>query len=79
MDMKENLTCAFSHPWNIYFKFDIDINNDELLKIMWKRKKKKNSWSFFIVLKSVKLKLNSNYIAILIVTGNGQQHSEPKF
>jgi hypothetical protein len=29
----------------IQIKFDIDINNDELLQTMWEHKKKKNNWS----------------------------------
>ncbi len=47
---KCKLTCVFSCPWYIYIyiqiKFDIDINNDELLKTIWKHKKKeKKRWS----------------------------------
>ncbi len=36
--------------------------------------KKKKGWLSFVMLRSVKLNLNSNYIAMLIVTGNVQQH-----
>jgi len=35
---------------------------------------KEKSWLLFVMLKSAKLKLNSNYITILIVISNVQQH-----
>jgi hypothetical protein len=38
------------------------------------KRKKKKGWLSFVMLRSVKLNLNSNYIAMLIVTGNVQQH-----
>jgi hypothetical protein len=43
MNMKDKLTCAFSCPLFILIQisFDIDINTDELLKTIWKHKKKK--------------------------------------
>jgi hypothetical protein len=40
MDMGEKKTCVFS-CYEMYIKFDIDISNDELLKTIWKIRKKK--------------------------------------
>jgi hypothetical protein len=49
---KDKLTCIFSYPWFILIqiKFNIDINNDELLKIIWEHKKtRKKTWSLLIM------------------------------
>jgi hypothetical protein len=43
MDMKKQINMClfmFMKCILIYIKFDIDINNDELLKTIWKLKKK---------------------------------------
>jgi hypothetical protein len=48
----------------ILIKFDIDINNDELLKTIWKHKGKKR-WSSLVVHKSAKFKwIITNWIQI---------------
>jgi hypothetical protein len=49
---KDKLTCIFSCSWFILIqiKSNIDISNDELLKIIWEHKKKrKKSWSLLIM------------------------------
>jgi hypothetical protein len=65
---KRKLTCLFMCMSFILIqiKFDIDINNDELLKTIWKHKKKK-SWSLMVVHSKVKLKFCNNCISLSLI------------
>jgi hypothetical protein len=61
MDMKKEINMCFSCPWNTYelkLSLTFDINNNELLKTIWKHKKKKKKKVDYhlVVSSSVKLK-----------------------
>jgi hypothetical protein len=65
---KRKLTCPFMCMSFILIqiKFDIDINNDELLKTIWKHNFKK-SWSLVVVHSKVKPKFCCNCISLSLI------------
>jgi hypothetical protein len=59
MDMKKKINMSMIFIF-IQIQFDINMNNDELLKIIWehyKKKREKKNWSSLLVCSNVEPKL----------------------
>ncbi len=65
MDMRRKInTCLFMSMvfTSIQIKFDIEINNDELLENIWEHKKSKKTWSSLVVRNNMEPKVVNNII-----------------